>query len=332
LPQGKIQERVAMAATIKGQFQLWASLRRLAWVNVFAVGGLSATLLIVAYVDGISVALAALAAAIVVLASAAALTFLRLRRPPQIPASEHAGGETRERYLLGLATLCAGSAHEMSTPLTTIGVVLGDLRRSETPPLDWKQSVDLLWGQVQICKRSLFELALGTNVERLGKVHRVSARQLVHEVGNRFQRQRPNAQFRLRRMRIDDSLVLESDETLAQALLIFLNRAADASPQSVELRVGRKGQALMIQILDRGPNAAPGLPVRTGLDSNTTGSPGRRSGPGELIAQAVIGHLGGSVQIFDRPIGGTCVQIELPVSRFDKEKIHEYREQRIASG
>jgi hypothetical protein len=38
------------------------------------------------------------------------------------------------------------------------------------------------------------------------------------------------------------------------------------------------------------------------------------------------------LQVLNRTSGGTCVQIELPVSRFHERKIHEYRKQHIASG
>jgi two-component system sensor histidine kinase RegB len=256
-----------------------------------------------------------------------------LRREQQSHLSSHAEKDARERYLLSLATLSAGTAHEIGTPLMTMGLVLGDLRRRENPPHDWKQSIDLLWEQTQICKRSLSELMLASNVERLGMLRRLSARQLVHDVGNRFQLQRPSVPFRLRGIRIDDSLMLESDDTLSEALLKFLNSAADASPHSVELRAAaRKTDKIVIHVLDRGPGAAPQLREPIGSEPITINPRGRSSGAEVLIAQAVIERFGGTVQIFDRTSGGTGVQIELPMSRSNEEKDHEYREPRIASG
>jgi two-component system sensor histidine kinase RegB len=62
--------------------------------------------------------------------------------------------DAREHYLVGLAALSAGTAHELSTPLSTISVLVSDLRESESPPADWKESIDVLWNQVQLCKRS----------------------------------------------------------------------------------------------------------------------------------------------------------------------------------
>ena len=246
--------------------------------------------------------------------------------------ASHAEKEARERYLLDLVKLCAGSAHEMSTPLMTIALILGNLRRSETPPPDWKQSIDLLWGQIQICIRSLSELALVSNGEQSGKLRSVSAKQLVHDVGKRFQLLRPAVQFRLRRIRIDDSLTLEGDDTLSQALLYFLNNAADASPHSLELRAGQKNHALVIHVLDRGPGAARQLRERIAKEPTTTKPPGRGNDAGLLIARAIIGRFDGTVQIFDRTSGGICVQVELPMSRSNEEKDDGNRQLRIASG
>jgi two-component system sensor histidine kinase RegB len=270
---------------------------------------------------------------VLVLAATFGARLRDLQREQQSYASSHAEKEAGERYLLGLATLCAGTAHEMSTPLTTVGLVLGDLRRSPTPPPDWKQNIDLLWQQIQICKRSLADLALAANIERLGKLQKVSAKQFLHAVGDRFQQIRPAVKLTVRRMRIDDSFVLESDDTLSQALLNILNNAADASPDSVELRAARRnGSVFVLQVLDRGPGVAPQLRQRLGKGLVTTKAPGRGSGAGLLIAQAVIGRFRGTVQMLDRTGGGTCVQIELPMFRLREEKDDEYREPRIASG
>ncbi|MGB5082552.1 MAG: hypothetical protein WBO23_17625, partial [Burkholderiales bacterium] len=172
-----------------------------------------------------------------------------LRRQQRARASSDAEKEARERYLRGLAELYAETAHEMSTPLTTVALVLEDLRRSETPPPDWKQNIDLLSGEIQICKRALLELSLAANIERVGKPHSVSGKRLLLEVERRFRLQRPTVQFTPSRTRIDDSLALEGDDTLSLALLNLLDSAADASPHSVELRAESSNGALVIHIL-----------------------------------------------------------------------------------
>src|SRR5262245_7645208 len=243
-----------------------------------------------------------------------------------------AENSARERYLVGLAALSAGTAHEMSTPLSTMTVLVTDLRNSEAPPADWKQSIETLWGQTQICRRSLEAMAQGCDVARLGKLNSVPAAQFVHDIAARFRALRPQVHLELRCAQIHDELVLSSDHTLSQALLNFLGNAADASPHSVELRAGLKdelqdGPRLAIDVLDRGPGIAPALRSRIGKAPVTTKKSGR--GAGALIACAAVERFGGTVEISERCGAGTLVQIELPVRGCTQERGNEDDDRRL---
>src|SRR6185436_6763804 len=94
--------------------------------------------------------------ALAALVASCGVRLSEMRRLYFARAAADAQKEARERYLVGLATLSAGTAHQMSTPLSTMAIVVGDLRDSgEVPPEDWKQSIDMLSSQIQICRRSL---------------------------------------------------------------------------------------------------------------------------------------------------------------------------------
>ena len=225
----------------------------------------------------------------------------------------------RERYLVGLAALSAGAAHELSTPLSTISVLVNELRESDSPPPDWRENIDMLWTQVQLCRRSLSELAGAAGVEQLGQLRSVRASELVAQVAARLRALRPALALKLG-VQLGDDLALQSDHTLPQALMNFLNNAADASPSSVELHAAQDALnplKLVIEVLDRGPGIAPELRQKLGKDVVTTKAAGH--GAGILIAQAAIERLGGSVAISERRSGGTCVRIELPGFRLDSE-------------
>jgi len=240
-----------------------------------------------------------------------------MRRLYLARAAVDAQKEARERYLVGLAALSAGTAHQMSTPLSTMAIVVGDLRDSgDVAPADWKQSIDVLWGQIQICKRSLEAMAHSADVERVGKIQSLRAEQFVLDVAERFRALRPAVRLELHCARLDDELTLASDATLPQALLNFLGNAADASPASVQMRAGLKEErVLAIEVLDRGPGIPPALRERIGKRLVTTKESGRGSGSGVLIACAAVERFGGTIQISDRRGGGTRVQIELPLFR-----------------
>jgi len=242
--------------------------------------------------------------------------------------------DVRERYLIGLAALSAGTAHELCTPLSTISVVVGELRESESPPPDWKESIDMLWSQVQLCRRSLAAMAGAAGVERLGEMRSVPAVELLEELAARLRSLRPDVALNVS-IHIDDTLVLRSDHTLAQALMSFLNNAADASPDWVELRAVQdrlKPLKLVIEVRDRGPGIAPELRERLGKALITSKAPGSGHGSGILIAQSAIERFGGSVAISARRSGGTCVRVELPSFRMSEgNQDADARRERIAS-
>lgn len=230
--------------------------------------------------------------------------------------------DARERYLLGLAALSAGTAHELSTPLSTISVVVGELRDSDSPPPDWKESVDMLWSQVQLCRRSLSAMAGAAGVERLGEVQSMPAGELLAEAAARLRSLRPEVPLKLS-FHMEDNLLLRSDHTLPQALMNFLNNAADASPDSVELRAVQdrlNPLRLVVEIRDRGPGIADELRQRLGKGVVSSKAPGSGHGTGILIAQAAVERFGGNVAISARRSGGTCVRIELPGYRMNKER------------
>jgi signal transduction histidine kinase len=234
--------------------------------------------------------------------------------------------QARERYLIGLA----GAAHEIGTPLSTMCVLVAELRRSRTPPGDWNKTIEVLWEQIQVCRRSLSDLARYADAEHLGEPRSISAKHLVLDAASRFQALRPTVDLKLWCPRLDDSFLVDNDHTLSQAVVNFLNNAADASPGSVELRVVQKSKSLVLHVLDRGTGIAPQLRNRIGKGPVTTKAAGR--GVGMLIAHAAIERYGSSIRISDRPFGGSCVRIELPIFRVDRQSAEEHHGSRIVAG
>ena len=224
----------------------------------------------------------------------------------------------RDHHVLGLAALAAGAAHEMNTPLSTMSVVVGDLRRNRTPPADWEKSVDMLWRQIQICRQSLAEMVNTAHAGESGDGRNVSPSRLMREVVDRFRLLRPEAALVLNRPGDDTGATLKADRTLSQALLNLLNNAADASPAptAIELHALQGDSTFVLRILDRGSGIPSSVRERIGRRRVTTRDNG--NGVGLLITHAVIDRFGGAIEILERNGGGTCVQVTLPVFRMNE--------------
>lgn len=244
-----------------------------------------------------------------------ALRLNDLRRRHERHLQDEALEAARERYLLGLATQAAGTAHEMGTPLSTMRVLVGELRRSRTPPPDWKESIDMLWEQIEICRHALSDLARSTDPSQLAQAHTVPARAYLQALADRFHLLRPQIALRVDLAPWDAEVRIRSDLTLQQSLLSLIGSAADASPASVELRAALSGDALHVDILDRGPGVLERL--RGSAGSGASGSPGAEHGLGQLIAHSAIERLGGSVHLLEREGGGACLRVVLPALQPD---------------
>jgi len=223
--------------------------------------------------------------------------------------------DARERHLRGLAALAAGTAHEMGTPLSTMALVVGDLRRSHTPPPDWKESMEVLWEQIQACKRSLSSLAEAAAAPEIESSRCIPARQLVLSLVERIRLMRPEVSVHVRSMCAAPDLLVKADLTLPQALLDLINDAADASPHEVELHALERDARFVLEILDRGPGIPRAARERLGESSVPGREPGSGRGIGVSLARTTIERLGGTATVLDRKDGGTRVHVELPAFR-----------------
>jgi two-component system, sensor histidine kinase RegB len=72
----------------------------------------------------------------------------------------------RDQQLLAVATQAAGAAHELGTPLSTMSVLLKDLRREHRGQPALQDDLALLQEQVKLCKDTLQQLVRAAEAER----------------------------------------------------------------------------------------------------------------------------------------------------------------------
>ncbi len=200
----------------------------------------------------------------------------------------------RNEQVLGVATLAAGTAHELSTPLASIAVIAAELEADAEGPT--RDELRLLLDQVGTCRAALRRLR-----ESASPVSEpLDAHTLLASVHDQFELLRPAVRLRCTLDPAATAPRLTVDDTLRQALLNLLDNAANASA-TVELTARWQPPGVRIDIADRGP----GL-----IGAEAAASSGM--GMGLLLANTSIERAGGSVRALPRPGGGTCVRVELP--------------------
>jgi len=218
--------------------------------------------------------------------------------------------EARERALqdervLSLATLAAGAAHEVSTPLNTMDLLAEEIE-AELPPGGYPQvrrHLATLHGQIERCKDALSVLSASAGAERGDDVRAEHPGQLLTRIVNQVRSLRPGTRVSLNLPDDGTGPLIVIERTIDQALINMIDNAVDVSPRSVDVRGDWSDADLIIEILDRGPG-----PEHIG-DQSSGGL-----GVGLFITRAIVGQLGGTVKFYARDSGGTRAKIVLPLA------------------
>jgi two-component system, sensor histidine kinase RegB len=214
--------------------------------------------------------------------------------------------QLNDQLVLGFGTLAAGAAHELATPLTSISLLAG------RAPL--REGLATIAGQAEACRQTLRNLAEAANGRPGAKVHDVSLDDYLADIAARFRQLRPEARLHLDWAVPQPAPLVRDDATLAQALITLLNNAAEASRESVSMKGSLQGDTLFVEVADRGPGIPKALAARLGQPFVTTRGPGEGMGMGLFLAKTSVERLGGALGFSDRPGGGTCVSLTLPLA------------------
>ena len=243
----------------------------------------------------------------------------RIRRALALREAELAASRNlaaRRERLASLATLAAGAAHELSTPLSTIAVVAKELERALATlalPPGVADDVRLVRGEVERCRAILQRLCVDAG-EIMGEAF---ARVPVDElVGRAIAGLEPRPEILAELDAGVRGLALEVPPRAAlQALQSVLKNAQDASPpgRPVTCAVTRVGDRIEFTVRDHGPGMSPEILARVGEPFFTTKPAGRGMGLGLFLARAVVERLGGAVTLDGGGVLGTTARIAVPL-------------------
>jgi len=223
------------------------------------------------------------------------------------------GLASRQERLASLATMAAGAAHELSTPLGTVALAAKELERALTGAEHSELAADarLIREQVGRCRAILEQMAQGAGTVGEG-VAACTVAELLDEAVVSI-RATPTVHRDIPGDLASWPLRLPP-RAVSQALRSLITNAQDASPPgaTVLVLVRREDGILAITIRDRGPGIPAEVLERIGEPFFTTKAPGRGMGLGLYLARAVVEGVGGSLDIHTRPEDGTEVRVRLP--------------------
>jgi two-component system sensor histidine kinase RegB len=220
----------------------------------------------------------------------------------------------RQERLAALATMAAGAAHELSTPLGTVALVAKELEHQLAKVGGDPRLVEdarLIREQVGRCRLILDQMA-GSTAAAGESIEARTVGEILDEAMSNI-RAVP-AVWRKLPPEVTRLPVKLPPRAMSQALRSLITNAQDASPPDAAVEIGGDLSAgrLRLDIIDQGKGMAPEVLARVGEPFFTTKEPGRGMGLGLFLARAVVESVGGTLAIDSRTGGGTTVSVIVP--------------------
>ena len=227
----------------------------------------------------------------------------------------------RDEQLVSLGTLAAGTAHELATPLGTMLLLSQELEEECADRPAVLDTVRELQSQVTRCRSALGTLSESAGQPRAegGGAWRLD--QYLQQIVDDWRSSRPGVQGSLV-LPEGSAPELVADRALTQALINILDNAADASPEAVTIRAAWDPEVLWLDVCDRGPGISAEVQKQAGQDPLPAGPPSQGLGLGLFLSHAVLRRLGGEVTLYNRPGGGACTRLTLPLPAMQPEDRH----------
>lgn len=232
-------------------------------------------------------------------------------RAQQETLSQLREDELRNQQLMAIATLAAGTAHEINTPLNTMALLLTELQAEHNNQPGLSGDLELLSQQVNHCAAVLKKLVSDASSATQGNFTAQPLQIFCEAVIDRWQLLRPGVQFQLD---LSGELLAQEvrlDPRLEQAIINLLNNAADASPQPIGIAIAGSAGNMTWTISDSGAGLAPELAANMGTLPVSTKAHGL--GIGMVITQATLKHYGGSISQTANTPCGTITRLTIPL-------------------
>ncbi len=249
--------------------------------------------------------------------SAALITYFVVRMAAQLRVQEARATAQREQRLrhdqiLAVASLAAGTAHELGTPMSTMTVLLDEMLADENLPAAVREDCETLRDQLRHCRSTLTALTRTAESCEADASTRLPADTFVRDTLERWAVRRPSVSYEIDCDSSGPAPEIECDPTLGQALENLLNNAADAGSPRVLLNYGWDARQFRVSVRDWGHGIDPAILESLGKPVIHASRAGL--GFGLLLSHATVERLGGRIELCNAPGGGAIATLTLPLA------------------
>lgn len=253
---------------------------------------------------------------LVFVVSAVVLTWFIQRMMQAIRRRDTALAEAREQairndWLISVGTLAASAAHELSTPLATMRIVVDEWLEDEQLTDVQRRDSRLLDRQIETCKRTLAQLSQRAGHVRSGRIEQVMIGPWLRTLLAAWSALNPATSLQSTLALELEQRELPLDVTLERALSNLLDNASRAGASQIDVAAKIDSGKLLLEIRDDGCGISDSALQAYALGLPSVSSSGM--GIGLLLSRAAIERQGGRLLLSRRAEGGTGANIDIPL-------------------
>lgn len=217
----------------------------------------------------------------------------------------------RDDWLISLGSQAAGAAHELSTPLATLNILVDDLLDDSRLAAALVPDVQAMKAPIQRCKETLSQLAARASHANETEPPSIPARAWLQRLLFAWQSQHPQAELRLDISPELDRFGLPADLAIERALANLLDNALLAQASLIQVRALARAGTLEIQVADNGTGIPPSTLEAIQQHQPLISTQGM--GVGLLLGRAAVERRGGSLDFLSPATGGATAHLCLPL-------------------
>ncbi len=246
--------------------------------------------------------------------SAGLITYFVVRmanalRAQEVELSNQKEEQMQDEQVLAIATVAAGAAHELGTPLNTMTLLIDNLADEARSP-EQRRDCAILQQQIARCRATLQSLVNAASLVE-EKSSPIPVAHYIDGLLNNWMLLRPDVRPTIDIAANSPAISACFHPVIQQSLQNLLNNAADASPQQLKINIRWDALNLYINIHDYGPGLTVGQIEKMGkpLSSKKPGG----LGLGLFLTHSSLNRHGGQVSLVNAKGGGLLTSVVLPL-------------------
>ena len=215
----------------------------------------------------------------------------------------------KNEQLVAIGTLAAATAHALGSPLSTITILLEQMRENKDEA-SCQNNLGILQDQIHRCKQTLDKLKLlASSSDQVPTPQKLIT--IKHELAEHYQINRP---VKLPQLILDEkieNICINYSSLLFHSMVNIIDNGLDAAKNRVLIKITKEENIIVFSIEDDGDGVSDEVKQKWGHPFISSKQDGL--GIGVFLANSTIEKLGGSVVLMTPRAGGTTVKIKIPI-------------------